>query len=246
MGLQVAQQTAQAGLVGSAPVGRRQVIQAGAGLAQVAPGVVADGQNPVGRHQFGQRRADQRQRGRHRVVIEVVGADRVALIVAFEFGRDAGFELAHATGHEGHRVAELVGQQRVELAEVDCRALARGGQVHQHLCAADRLAQADRPPQGVAAHLNLAGQIDQRGVDHGGGRALHGVARLAAGVVAHQYQQAAALQAGRAHAAGYGEFGAQVGNGHPNLTALLDHRAVNGEGAAQRGHAQHLQLGRPR
>ena len=244
VGLQVAQQAPQAGLIDRAVHRRRQVVQVRTALAHIAACVVTDGQDAVSRHQLGQRGAYQRQIGGHGMVVDVVGAHRIALRVALELRRNRGLEIAQPPGNKRHAVTQQVGQQGVELTKVDSRTLGCLRQRHLHRRATDVLAQVEGSAQGIAAHLHLAGQVHQRGVNDGGGRALHGIARLAVGRRAQQHQQAAILQLGRAQAAGHREFGGQVGNGHTNLAALIDHRAVDQEITFEAGHAQHLQFSR--
>ncbi len=180
------------------------------------------------------------------MVVDVVSAHRVALGIALEVRRNRGLQIAHATGHIGDAIAEQVGQQGIELPEVHCRVLTGGIERHLYGRPTHALTEADSPSQGVAAHLHLAHQVHQRRVNRGRGRALHGVARLAGGVCTQQHQQAAIAQASGAHSARDGKLGAQVGNGHPDLAALVDHRAVDHKVAFQAGHTQDIELGQAR
>ena len=177
------------------------------------------------------------------MVVDVLGAHRVAVGVALEGGRDLGLEVAHGAGDQGHAIAQQIGQQGIELTEVDGCALSRGVQVQLQCRAAHRLAQRHGTAQGVAADLHLAGQVYQGGVDHGGGGTLHRITRLPVHIAAQQHQQTPALQAGTANAPWHIEFGAQIGNCHPDLAALLDHGAVDHKVALQARHAQHVQQG---
>ena len=129
------------------------------------------------------------------------------------------------------------------MPKIDHCTLSRSVQRQDQAAATDHLGHGDGPAQGVAAHLNLPSQVDQRRVDHGRGRALHGITGLAIGVAAQQHQQPAVLQTCAAHTARYAEFGAQMVDRQSDLAVLAKYCAIDQEIAFQTGHAEHVQRG---